>query len=665
MVLSRYLSAKIATFVQFTKKIVQYLSKNLLFRTETPIFAPEKAKIYSFTMKKTLILLFIMLSTLATGSARSAAPKLKHVHPLNWWSGMQNTELQVLLHGESISDCEVQLVEATDVTIKRVERVENPNYLFVYLDLVKAKPQTFGICLTKPGKHKPYLTQPYELKARSQEPVETFGPQDVMYLLMPDRFINANPKLNHVEGMVEPDVDRKARHDMGRHGGDLAGIVSALDYLQDLGVTAIWPTPVQVNDGRGSYHGYAITDYYQIDPRFGTNEEYRQLVQKCHEHGIKMVMDLVFNHCGANNFLFRDLPQKDWFNYDSQYVQSNYRTASVGDPYASQWDRERTTDGWFVQSMPDLNQRNPLVHDYLIQCSVWWVEFARINGIRQDTYPYADREMMRDWCVALDREYPGFNITGETWINNGPGVAYWQKDSKLSDFNSELKTPMDFPLMTAICQAVGEESDDWEHGLARIYNYLSCDMVYANPNYLLTFLDNHDTDRFQKSAEEAANRARYEQALLMLLTLRGIPQLYYGDEIGMWANKSQGDGVLRQDFPVEALTAAGRDTLQAAYHAYARKLLNWRKSCAALHRGDLTHFCLNQGCYVYSRSLDGERVTVLMNGTSKTQKLELERYREVLPADSAQDVLAGRTRTLGKTLTLKPRQSVVLYYSNR
>ena len=375
-----------------------------------------------------------------------------------------------------------------------------------------------------------------------------------------------------------------------------------------------------------------------------------------------MVMDLVFNHCGSNNFLFKDLPQSDWFNFDSQFVQSNYRTASVGDPYASKWDRKMTTDGWFVKGMPDLNQRNPLVHDYLIQSSIWWVEYAQVDGIRQDTYPYADREMMRDWCVALDREYPGYNITGETWINHAPGVAYWQKDSKLSDFNSQLKTPMDFPLMSALCLAVNEESDDYERGLARIYNYLSGDMIYADPNMLLTFLDNHDTDRFQITEAMAKNRTRYEQALLMLLTLRGIPQLYYGDEIGMYAAKKDGDGVMRQDFPIEALTAEGRNAQQNAYHDYARRLLQWRKGCKAAQFGHLTHYALQQGCYVYSRDLDGERFTVIMNGTGKEVTLDLERYNEVIPKEKAWDLLSGKNVRLSKMIQLEACQSLLLQF---
>ncbi len=611
-----------------------------------------------------------MLSFLSSLLGRAATPKLDHVHPLNWWSGMQNPTLQVMLHGTDIGDCDVVLGEADNVSLIRVERVSNPNYLFVYLDIRYAAPQTFAIRLMKPGQKRPLLSQPYELKRRSGAMPDPFGPQDVLYLLMPDRFVRGEARQQAVEhgqklkdyGMTEPAIDLKARDDMGRHGGDLAGMRQSLDYLQDLGVTALWPTPVQENNGRGSYHGYAITDYYHIDPRLGTNEEYRQLVADCHQHGIKMVMDLVFNHCGSNNFLFKDLPQKDWFNYDATFVQSTYRTGAVGDPHASEWDRKHTTDGWFVRSMPDLNQRNPLVKDYLIQTAIWWTEYANIDGIRQDTYPYADREMMAEWCLAMEREYPGYNIVGETWINNPVGVAYWQKDSKLSAFNSQLRTVMDFPLMSLLNQVVDEESDDWGQGLARLYEYLSGDMVYADPNYLLTFLDNHDTDRFQKTAEDAANLDRYKQALLLLLTLRGIPQLYYGNEVGMWANKAKGDGVLRQDFPREALEAAGRDEQQAAYHEYTRRLLTWRKGCKAVQQGDLTHFSVSQGCYVYSRQYEGRRVTVIMNGTSQKVDLDLERYGEVFPLRQGRDVLTGKLVSLGEKLALEARQSYVLEF---
>lgn len=611
-------------------------------------------------MNQTRVVLIIMLSLFTHLFGYAAKPSLQHVHPLNWWSGMRNPELQVMLHGENIGDCEVTLSQAKNVSLMRVERVSNPNYLFVYLDLRYAKPQTFDICLTKPGKAKVWLKYSYIIKEREKEAIVPFGPEDVLYLLMPDRFINGDPKLDNVPGMVEPRVDREAPNDFGRHGGDLAGIARALDYLDTLGVTAVWPTPVQENDVKVSYHGYSITDYYQIDPRLGTNEDYRQLVADCHRHGIKMVMDLVFNHCGAGNFLFRDLPDKDWFNNNSTYMPCAHRTASLSDPYASQWDLAHTTDGWFTSQMPDWNQRNPLVKDYLIQCSIWWVEYARINGIRQDTYPYCDREMMREWNLAMEREYPGFVIVGETWISSAPSIAAWQKDSKLSDLNSELRSVMDFPLMNLLNSVVDEESTDYDKGLMRLYYYLAGDMIYPNPNYLLTFLDNHDTSRFQTSEAQANNVTRYKQALLLLLTLRGIPQLYYGDELGMWAHKDWGDGRMRQDFPVEALTAEGRTAQQREYFDYASRLLRWRRSCPAIQKGQLTQFALQNGCYCYSRSLDGKRVTIFINGTGESREIELERYAEVLPRRTARNIIDDKMVTLNDKLTLGPREVMVL-----
>ena len=577
---------------------------------------------------------------------------------------MQNPVLQVMLHGMGIGDCLVSLTEARGVALIRTVRVDNPNYLFIYLDLRMAMPQTFGIALTKPGEERPYVTYPYELKARDGVQPVPFTSADVLYLLMPDRFINGNPALDHVEGMLEPDVNPQAKDGFGRYGGDLSGLASALDYLQELGVTALWLTPVQTNDmPRESYHGYAITDYYHVDPRLGTNEEYRQLVANCHRHGLKMIMDLVFNHCGSENFLYRDLPQKDWFNFDAEYHQSAYRTAAVGDMHASDYDRLYTTDGWFVRSMPDFNQRNPLVKDYLIQCSLWWIEFAKVDGIRQDTYPYADKEMMAEWCQALDREYPGYNIVGETWVNSSPAVAYWQKDSRLAaPFNSQLPTVMDFPLMTLLNLQSVEETDEWNTGLARIYEYLTGDIVYQNTDNLLTFLANHDTDRFNKTAGDVATFSRYQQALLLLLTLRGTPQLYYGDEVGMYSTKFRGDGHNRQPFPVSALNARGRDKVQRRYFDYTKLLLNWRKHCMAAQRGALVHFFVRKGCYVYSRYYGDQRFTVVLNGTSRRQTLPLGPYQEVLPASQARDVLTGKVIFLGKNLTLGPRKSLLLEF---
>lgn len=437
-----------------------------------------------------------------------------------------------------------------------------------------------------------------------------------------------------------------------------------LDYLADLGVTAIWHTPTLENNmPNESYHGYAITDYYRTDPRLGTNEAYRRFVDAAHRHGIKVIKDIVFNHCGSMNFLFADCPSDDWFSYGGRYVQTSYKTGAAGDIHASKLDRERIIDGWFVEQMPNFNQRNRYVRDYLRQASIWWIEYAGVDGIRQDTYPYCDFDAMAQWCKAVEREYPGFNIVGETWMNHNVGVAYWQKDSKLAaPLNSELKTVMDFPLMSLLNQSMDEETDDGGRGLARIYEYISQDVVYADPLHLLTFLDNHDTDRFQKGAGQAHDVYRYKQALTMLLTLRGIPQLYYGDEIGMYANKSKGDGALRKNFlggwatdRRNAFTEEGRTGLQKRYFDFTRTLLRWRKNCPAVAYGSLTHFHIRNGVYVYSRELRGRVVTVMLNGTGMPVDVDMSVYSEVLPKSYAYDVLAGKTVALSRVLRLEKR----------
>lgn len=593
----------------------------------------------------------------ANSKVKNPVMRVDEVHPLNWWSGMKNPELQILLHGQNIGACEVTL-SSTDVRLVRIERPENSNYLILYVDTRDAKPQTFNINLR--GESKKPLTIPYELCPRTREWKGSFDASDVLYLLMPDRF--ANGDITNDNGMGLKDKKLTRDEPFGRHGGDIAGMKQHLDYLQDLGVTTIWPTPIQTNDMKGgTYHGYAITNYYEIDPRFGTNEQFRDFVSDCHQRDMKFVMDLVFNHCGSENFLFKDLPAHDWFNNNSEYLQTNYKLGALVDPNASEADRFIATDGWFTREMPDLNQRNPLVMDYLIQASIWWTEFAGIDGVRQDTYPYCDVDAMARWNKRMDEEYPGYNIVGETWINYNAGVAPWQKDSKLAEKNTELKTVMDFPLMYLLQNICDEETDDWNNGFARLWDYFVQDRVYEDPLHLLTFLANHDTDRFAKTEEQAVNFDRYRQALTVLLLARGIPQLYYGDEIGLWSNKSWGDGLLRQDFPGgwegddhNAFTAEGRTKSEAERYDFTRKLLHFRKGNKAISEGKMMQFTVKDGCYCFSRYTEGRRVTVIMNGTSKPQTTDLNRFREALPKNSAFDVLNGQGITLfGPGLTGK------------
>ena len=393
------------------------------------------------------------------GLHAAKATVVKKVAPTFWWAGMKNPELQILLYGDNIASNEVS-ISAQGVELRDVVKQDNPNYLILYVDLSEAAPQTFNIALKKGKKT---TNVPYELKQRRQgsSEVKGFDASDVLYLIMPDRFANGNPDNDIVPGMLENKVDRKEQY--GRHGGDLKGIEDHLDYLEDLGVTAIWLNPTQENDmPEGSYHGYAITDYFQVDRRYGTNEDFLRMVNKAHEKGLKVVMDMIFNHCGSHNFLFSDKPSKDWFNFKSEYVGTSYKTASVQDVHASEYEYKIAVDGWFTQAMPDLNQRNRHVARFLIQSSIWWIEYAGINGIRQDTHPYADYDFMSRWCKEVNNEYPYFNIVGETWLNSNVLVSFWQKDSKLAaPRNSNLKTVMDFPLMEHMNKAFDEETSDW------------------------------------------------------------------------------------------------------------------------------------------------------------------------------------------------------------
>lgn len=595
------------------------------------------------------------------------AANIEKLAPTFWWAGMKNPELQILLYGKDIASSDVT-ISSQDVILKEVVKQANPNYLLLNVDLSEAAPQTFNIVLKKGKKT---TTVPYELKQRTRkgEDIEGFTAQDVLYLIMPDRFANGDPSNDVVEGMLENKVDRNEQY--ARHGGDLKGIEDHLDYIADLGITAIWLNPTQENDmPDGSYHGYAITDYYQIDRRFGNNGEFKQLVDKAHAKGLKVVMDMIFNHCGSENYLFKDRPSDDWFNFKSHFVPTSYKTASVQDIHAADYERKIATDGWFTQVMPDLNQRNRHVARYLIQSSIWWIEFAGINGIRQDTHPYADFDFMAEWCKEVLEEYPNFNIVGETWLNSNVLVSFWQKDSKLAaPRNSNLPTVMDFPLQGLMNKAFDEETTDWAGGLYWLYDYITQDLVYANPMNLLTFLDNHDTSRFYTREEQTKNLTRYKQALLYLLTTRGIPQIYYGTEILMPGDKGEGDGTLRRDFPggwtgdkTNCFTREGRTKLQNEAFDYTRKLLNWRKGNEAVGKGTLKHFSIANGTYVYERKYGNQSAVIIMNGTDKPQELDLTPYKEILPKAQATDVLSGKTINLKGKLSLKQRESLLLCF---
>lgn len=615
-------------------------------------------------MKKScLILLFIVLI-----SQTVFAIDVKTVDPAFWWSGMKNTELQILLHGDNIAKSDVSITSKT-ARIKETVKLESPNYLILYLDLTDTASEKFDIVLQQ-GKNKKVI--PYEIKQRKPGSSERvgFNSGDVLYLIMPDRFANGDTSNDVIPGMLENKIDRNGQY--ARHGGDFKGVSDHLDYIHDLGVTAIWFNPVLENDmPESSYHGYATTDYYKVDRRFGTNEEFVQLVDQVHAKGMKVVMDMIFNHCGSEHFFFTDRPSRDWFNYPDKYVQTSYKTTTQHDPYASAYDKKLAIDGWFVESMPDLNQRNPHVAKYLIQNSIWWIEYSGLDGIRQDTHPYADYDMMARWCKEVTEEYPDFNIVGETWLNNNVAISFWQKDSKLAaPGNSNLRSVMDFPLMGAMENAFDEETNMWDRGLARIYEYLGQDIIYANPMELLIFLDNHDTSRFYRNEEQTSNLNRLKQAIAFLLTTRGIPQIYYGTEILMAADKSEGDGYLRRDFPggwpedkVNAFSASGRTKQQNEAFDFMRKVLNWRKGNEAIAKGTLKHFVPTDGVYVYERKYNGKSVVVILSGSDSEKTIDLVQYKEVLPMSQAKDIVSEKVINLNdENLTIKPRSVLILEF---
>ena len=568
------------------------------------------------------------------------AIEVKRLEPTCWWVGMKNRELQLMVYGPNIAASRAS-INYQGVTLKNEVRVENPNYLFLYLDIApETSPGTMDIVFTEGKKTLKYK---YELKARNTKPgAQGFSTEDVLYLITPDRFANGDPSNDTAEGAT---VTRE--RPSGRHGGDIKGVTDHLDYLSDLGVTTIWLNPVQKNSAN-SYHGYAISDFYDVDPRFGTNAEYKQLIDECHKRGLKVVMDMIFNHCSNYHPWNLDPPTKDWFNNPNYGLQTSYKLTPVLDPYASKQDMRETVDGWFVKSMPDLNQRNPHLMRYLIQNSEWWIETAGIDGIRMDTYPYADRKAMAEWMKVLDTEYPNFNTVGETWVTEPAYTAAWQKDSKLS-------------------QAKHEETDDWWKGLNRIYNSLCYDYLYADPSHVLAFIENHDTDRFLGNGKDST---ALKQALALLLTMNRIPQLYYGTEVLMNGTKEITDGNVRKDFPGgfagdthNCFTAQGRTKAENAMFQWESKLLHWRQGNDLISKGKQTQFIPFKGIYVIARQYQGRTSLTILNGKRSEATMPVARYAEVIgKATTATDVITGRKIDLTHDITLQPREALVVEF---
>ena len=584
-------------------------------------------------MRKSVLFLFLL-------SALFASAQIDRVEPPNWWIGFKNTSLQLLIKGKDISVMTPE-INYPGVSISEVHTGTSPNYLFMDLEIgSETQAGSFEIVFTAKGKKK--LIHSYELKKREKPADEYtgFDSSDVIYLITPDRFANADPKNDIVKGLKEVSMSRK--DDYARHGGDIAGITHHIDYIDNMGFTAIWSTPLLTNDMfKMSYHGYAITDLYQIDPRFGTLEDYIELSARAGQKGIKLIMDQVANHCGLEHWWMKDLPFADWVNYQEDFEKgkkitfSNHRRTTNQDLYASQIDSKEMHDGWFVESMPDLNQRNPFMAQYLIQNSIWWIETANLGGIRQDTYPYPDKEFMSLWAGAIMHEYPNFSIVGEEWTLNPLLVGYWQNGANNKDgYISNLRSPMDFPMQYNIVDALkGDEK--WNQGLIKIYEGLANDFYYKSPKEIMIFPDNHDMDRIHTQLGEDTELTK--MAMAYLLTLPRIVQIYYGTEILMQNTAKPGDhGLIRTDFPggweddpINGFTGMGLTAEQKDMQQYLRTLLQFRKNSKAIHKGHTVQFAPKEGVYVMFRLFEEETVVVIINKNEEPIDLDLSRFSEM------------------------------------
>jgi glycosidase len=597
---------------------------------------------------------------------------LERVEPPNWWVGFKDNSLQLLVKEAGIASASPK-INNPGVSIEAVHKGTSPNYLFIDLKISEeTNAGQFDIVFQEAnGETK---THTYELKARERDSdtYEGFDSSDVVFLITPDRFANGDPSNDIDTELREKTIDRS--NDYGRHGGDIAGITQHLDYIDEMGFTAIWSCPLLINDmPQASYHGYAMTDFYRIDPRFGTLDDYVDLSEHAKERGIGLIMDQVANHCGVHHWWMEDLPFDDWINYQKGFennektIYSNHRRTTNQDIYASHSDKQGMVDGWFVESMPDLNQRNPFMAKYIIQNSIWWIETAGLSGIRQDTYPYPDKAFMSDWAGAIMNEYPNFSIVGEEWSLNPLLIAYWQEGAQNYDgYDSNLRSSMDFAMQNSIVEGLLEE-EQWDTGLIKIYEGLANDFAYPTPKDILIFPDNHDMSRIYTQLE--GDVANTKMALATILTVPRIPQIYYGTEILMDDFAKPGDhGLIRTDFPggwagdaVNAFTGVGLTEAQKDMQSFLKKVLNYRKSSEAIHDGRTVHFAPFIGTYFLFRILDDEVVVLILNKNQDPITIDLKRYAEIgLQDRSVKNIVTGEEFIWNDAIELNSRGFTLL-----
>ncbi|RBP49742.1 glycoside hydrolase family 13 protein [Arenicella xantha] len=609
---------------------------------------------------KTILLLTLLILPLQTSAA-----SVERIEPPFWWAGMVSNKLQLMVSGPNVGKMRVSTA-APFVKISRQSEAQSPNYLFVDLELLNG--HTAGrVAFEFTATDGSVSTHEYEFKQRRKDSANRtgFSAKDVIYLVTPDRFANGDLANDSVASLREA-ADRG--NPDGRHGGDLIGLADNLEYLNQLGITQIWLNPLQENDQeRYSYHGYSVSDLYNIDARLGGNAALLAVTAKAKSLGIGLIMDTIPNHIGLNHWWMNDLPSSDWVNNDGEFFQTSHRHEMVQDPYAPASDKREFSDGWFVPTMPDLNQRNPYLANYLIQNNIWWVEYADLTGLRVDTLPYADKHFTQEFSNRLLSEYPDFNIVGEEWSTNISLVSYWQRGKRNQDgFDANIPSLMDFPLQDALIKALTEpatEPNSATTGLLRIHGVLANDFQYPKADDLVVIGDNHDMSRLYTWLHEDIRL--YKMALSFLMTTRGVPQLFYGTEILMKNPGTEEHGIIRSDFPGgwpddqrNAFTGEGMAESELQAQAFVRKLLNWRKQSAAVHSGALVHYLPRDGVYTYFRQTADESVMVVMNNSEQVKELETQRFSESTRGySSMRDVFIGSQQRIASTIKVPAKSA--------
>ena len=613
-----------------------------------------------------------LLSFLIALLSMTLFSQVEKIEPPFWFTEMHDPELQFMVYGKDIAQYDVAFLNT--IQIVSILKTENPNYLFITINTQDIVPGHYQLQFSTESKV--VYTWYYEIKSRRDLSAlrKGFDSSDLIYLLMPDRFANGNPAIDSTDDTAEK-VNRE--DPAGRHGGDIQGIIDHLDYLDALGVTALWITPLLGdNEPVVSYHTYAQSDYYKIDPRFGTNADYKHLAAELHKRDMKLIMDYVTNHWGSKHWMIQDLPTKDWIHYwengEDGFQRSSHRMTTQFDSNASEADKKACMNGWFDTTMPDINQSNPLALKYLIQNAIWWIEFADLDGLRVDTYSYNDKIGIAKWTKAIMDEYPNFNIAGEVWMHNQAQMAYWQKDSKIGaidNYNSNLPTVMDFTLHDAIMVVFAEDDQEWDKGLLRVYENFTNDFLYPDINNIFVFAGNHDTNRINEIY--GADLKTYKMVMTLIATVRGIPQVYYGDEIGMVGNKNlNGDGDVRRDFPggwegdpQNAFTAEGRTAEQTEFFEFSKKLFNWRKSKTVIHTGKTMQFAPDNNVYVYFRYDADNRVMVIINNNQEPQTLHSSYFKEMIGISKVgTEIISGEQISFENMLSIDGKAAMIIEF---